>query len=267
MAGAPALGALGVMQQRTGGAERQGQAGAAHAVERGHGKVLAQRALAGARVEMPDVLHAARDPGRHQADVAAVGHDDLGRFEAFEHVGQVRRGDLAEREFAGREVEPGDSHCALVVHQSHQECIGFFRQQALVGDGAGGDHAHYLALDRALAGGRVANLLANGDGFTELDEARQMLLQRDHWHPGHLDRHAGRLAARRQGDVEQTGGFFGVAVEHLVEIAHAVEHQGVRVFRLDAQVLLHHRRVAGEIRRDHLASHAGSAHQRRHMAR
>ena len=34
-----------------------------------------------------------------------------------------------------------------------------------------------------------------------------------------------------------------VVVEQLVEVAHAVEQQHVRMLRLDAQVLLHHRRV------------------------
>ena len=38
----------------------------------------------------------------------------------------------------------------------------------------------------------------------------------------------------------------GVVVEQLVEIAHAVEQQHVRMLRLDAQVLLHHRRVGFE---------------------
>ena len=39
------------------------------------------------------------------------------------------------------------------------------------------------------------------------------------------------------------GGFFGVVEEKLVEIAHAIEQQGVRVLQLDAQILLHHRSV------------------------
>ena len=38
----------------------------------------------------------------------------------------------------------------------------------------------------------------------------------------------------------------GVVVEQLVEIAHPVEQELVRMLRLDAQILLHHRRVRGE---------------------
>ena len=43
-----------------------------------------------------------------------------------------------------------------------------------------------------------------------------------------------------QGDVQQFRRLFGVVVEQLVEIPHAVEDQVAGVFRLDAQVLRHH---------------------------
>jgi len=56
-----------------------------------------------------------------------------------------------------------------------------------------------------------------------------------------------RLAPPRQGDVEQASGFFGVAKKQLVKVAHAVEHQRVWEFRLDAQVLGHHGRVASVV--------------------
>ena len=38
-------------------------------------------------------------------------------------------------------------------------------------------------------------------------------------------------------------GALRVVVEDLVEVAHPIEQQRVGVLRLDAQVLLHHRRV------------------------
>src|SRR2546430_4378152 len=49
--------------------------------------------------------------------------------------------------------------------------------------------------------------------------------------------------ARGEGDVEERRSAAGIVVEQLVEIAHAVEEQHVRVLTLDAQVLLHHRRM------------------------
>ena len=62
------------------------------------------------------------------------------------------------------------------------------------------------------------------------------------------------LAALRQHDAERARGDLGVGEEQLVEIAHAVEQQAVRVGGLDLQVLRHHRRdaggVVGRFRRD-----------------
>ena len=65
-------------------------------------------------------------------------------------------------------------------------------------------------------------------------------------HAGHRDRRAGRLAARGERDVEQPRGALGVVVEELVEVAHPVEDELVRMLRLDAQILLHHRRVRAD---------------------
>jgi hypothetical protein len=52
------------------------------------------------------------------------------------------------------------------------------------------------------------------------------------------------LTAAGQGDIKQSGGEAGVIVEQLIKITHSVEQQCVRVLRLDAQVLLHHRGVS-----------------------
>src|SRR6185369_620054 len=48
-----------------------------------------------------------------------------------------------------------------------------------------------------------------------------------------------------QRDIQQPRGLLGVAVEQLEEIPHAVEQQGLRMLRLDGQVLGHHGRVHG----------------------
>jgi hypothetical protein len=129
------------------------------------------------------------------------------------------------------------------VHRHHQG-FGLVGQQLGVGQRAGGDHAHHLAFDRPLGGGHVAHLLADGDRFTELDQARQVALDRVEGHAGHDDRLAGRLAALRERDVQQPCGLFRIGIEHLVEVAHAVEQQCVRVPGLEGQVLLHHGGVA-----------------------
>ena len=59
----------------------------------------------------------------------------------------------------------------------------------------------------------------------------------------HLDRRAVTLPARGQRNVKQARRLLGILEKQLVEIAHAVEEQGVRVVRLERQVLAHHRGV------------------------
>lgn len=49
----------------------------------------------------------------------------------------------------------------------------------------------------------------------------------------------------RQRDIEQLCGALGIFEKHLIKIAHPVKQESVRVFGLDAQKLLHHRRVIG----------------------
>ena len=57
------------------------------------------------------------------------------------------------------------------------------------------------------------------------------------------------LAALGQHDAERAGGDFGILEEQLVEIAHPVEQQAIRIGGLDLDVLLHHRRDARRLRR------------------
>jgi hypothetical protein len=116
-------------------------------------------------------------------------------------------------------------------------------EERIVGHGAGRDHAHHLAVDRALRFGRVADLLAQRNRLALAHEARQVGVDAVIRHARHGDRFAARLAARGQRDVEEPGGAPRVVVEQLVEVAHAIEKEGARVLGLDAQVLLHHRSV------------------------
>ena len=62
-------------------------------------------------------------------------------------------------------------------------------------------------------------------------------------HAGHRDRFTRRGAALGQRNIQQLGSALGVVVKQLVEVAHAVEQQDFRMLGLEAQVLLHHRRM------------------------
>ena len=127
--------------------------------------------------------------------------------------------------------------------QREQRAVGFFRQQLRFGQRAWRDNALNLALDRSLAGGRVADLFTEGDGFAQLDQLGEVLVDRVEGHAGHLDRRAVRCAALGQRDAEQACGLLGVIKEQFVKITHPVKQQQVRIVGLDAQVLLHHGRV------------------------
>jgi hypothetical protein len=142
------------------------------------------------------------------------------------------------------QAHPGQAHAqpgAGVDGQQH--VLGLVAQQFAVGHRAGGDDAHHLALYRPFSGD-LAHLLTNGHRFAQLQQAAQIGFHRMEGHARHHHGFSGRLATGGEGDVKQPGGLFGIGPEHLVKIAHAVEHQRGRKLRLDGQVLGHHRRVA-----------------------
>ena len=80
----------------------------------------------------------------------------------------------------------------------------------------------------------------------------------------HLDRHARRLPACGQRDVQEARGLLGILEEQLVEIAHAIEQQRLRMLSFQPEVLNHHWRmrlqgfvVSGARRRGHASILAG----------
>jgi len=148
------------------------------------------------------------------------------------HQGKVTRG----------EREPRQPQTPFLESQRHQAVFAFVVKQGCVGQRAGRHHAHHFALDRPL-GVDFADLLANRHRFTQAHQSRQILLGCVVGNTGHADRDAGRLAARGQRDVEQFRGAHGIVVKQLVEVAHAIKNEFVRMIRFQAQVLLHHRRV------------------------
>ena len=131
--------------------------------------------------------------------------------------------------------------------QRDQQVVAAFIQQRLVGQGAGGDDASHLPLHWPFAGSGIAYLFADRHRQTEFHQLGQIVFHRMKGDARHWNRLARRLAARGEGDIKQFGGANGVVIEHLVEIAHPVEQQNAGMLGLDAQVLLHHRGVGGQI--------------------
>ena len=179
-----ALGRLGVAQQRASRAERGAKTVGAEAGEGGHIQLLEQGAVTADHVEVP-VRHAL---GVGDAVVVeqfgAVAAQDLGRRDALEFLLQARAdgaavaGKFHQAERAAGERQPrqtGRDDLAL-ADQAHRQqgAFGFFGQQVGVRERARGNHAHDLALDRALAGGRVADLFADRARFAHLDQLGQV---------------------------------------------------------------------------------------------
>ena len=77
---------------------------------------------------------------------------------------------------------------------------------------------------------RVLDLFTDRDPKPFLDESRNVRVGRVVGHAAHRDRTATAvLRPRRQGQLEGARGDEGILVEHLVEVAHAEEDEGVGV--------------------------------------
>ena len=148
------------------------------------------------------------------------------------------------------QVEPGDARpVPSRVHRGDQVVPALSIEQRFIAHRARGDDPHHLTVHRALACGRIPDLLADHHGFAELYQLRQITFRRVVRNATHRNRLAGRLPASGQGDVEKLGGLLRVFIEDLVEVAHVVETfnwSGCWFFQ--APVLLHHRRVPRERR-------------------
>ena len=146
----------------------------------------------------------------------------------------------------------------------NEQAIALGIEQSCVGDRSGSDNAGDAALDGTLRRCRITDLLADRNRFAAADELRQILVDRVIRHARHRNRAAGGLAARSQRDVEERSRALRVAVEQLVEIAHAVEHELVGMLSLYPKVLLHHR---GMGRQRRLGGQRGRVHRRHYKRR
>ena len=253
-----ALGVLGIVEQSSGRSMCLRQVLCLPGVQVGALQLFAQLAQAQGAVENKagafgndEALQRAMLLPLHQLRLlcgrcfSAVEH--FGGLDAVDPVGDIFWRALRQRHAGLCQAHPGQAHgaaaAALRPVQRQQHGFVFVAQQGRVGQGAGGHHAHHLALNRSFAGPHFADLLANGDRFAHLNQFGQVVFDRVYGHACHNHGLAGRLAALCQRNAKQPCGFDGVVVKKFVKIPHAVKQQGVRVLRLDLQVLLHHGRV------------------------
>ncbi|MCY1414555.1 hypothetical protein D9M71_300080 [compost metagenome] len=260
-----ALGFPGVGQQAAGSADGEGQFVAAEALQVLGAELLAEALVRRIAVEVPGraTAHAATLLGR-QALRPVVGNQQLGGVQALQFGQQAfPAADFLDAETAAGDVQHGQAEQPLVAEHGGQQVVAALVEKCFVADRAGSDDSHHLALHRPLAGRRVTDLLADHHRLAELDQLGQVALGGVEGDTGHRDGVACRLPARGQGDVEQLGGFLRVFVEEFVEVAHAVEHQLIRVLVLQPEVLLHHGCVGGEVALGHCGWRSGFHMQKR----
>ena len=236
----------------------------AEGLGRGHREIGRKPPLRGRAVE-----HVARQR-RHDGQraqigrnlgvrIERVGHDDLARLDARDLGGERKAVAFGHAKFAGRNVEIGERKQRRRVgrggaraHDRRQIIVAPRIEQRVFGERAGGDQPDHVARDDALCAAllclrRVFGLLAHRDAEARRDQLVQIFVRAHHRHAAHRDVRALVLAALGQHDAERAARDLGVLEEQLVEIAHPVEQQAIRMGRLDLLILAHHRGDAGGV--------------------
>ena len=151
-------------------------AGQSAAVEREQSEVLAEGAVGVVEGENPvfdfrgkDALarfrRAAADARRRPAPRARPG---------FECSVQFARVDFGRAEFAGGDVDVGESGARAVTADGRQVVVFVRAEQVRIGGGAGGHNTGDFAFDQLLAGAGFLHLVADGDAITFVDQPRDV---------------------------------------------------------------------------------------------
>ena len=134
---------------------------------------------------------------------------------------------------------------APLAADARQDIVATLLQQGLIGHRPRRDDANDLAFHGTLGLTRVTALFAYGNRLAFAHQLRQIAVEGNGRYARHRYRRTGGRTALGQGNVQKLGGAARVVIEHVVEIAHAVEQQDLGMLGLKAQVLLHHGGVLG----------------------
>ena len=242
------LGDVEIVDQRT----HRRQLGAFEAAEARqglHAEQGAEPCLGPGAVEGGAAQHGGVDAeiAQHRAQLVlgGLGDQKLGRRKPRQLGADAGLTERHHVERPGRDIGPGQRPCVSNLAQSGKKVVPPGLEQGLLGERAGGDEPHHLALDHrfraALLGlGGAFHLFADRDAKALADQRQKVALGGMDRHAAHRDIVAGVLAALGQRDVERLGGGGGIVEEQLVEIAHAIEQQRVGVPCLDLEILCHH---------------------------
>ena len=148
---------------------------------------------------------------------------------------------VPSEELAGRDIHEGAAESRRGRRDRGEPDVRRRIELCRVGDGAGGDNANDLALDETFRLFRIFDLIADRNPLIGTDEfggVRLKLMVRE---AAHRDGVVGPFAPRGQRQFQETAGFLGIFVEHLVEVAHAVQQDRVGMLLLQRLVLPQHR--------------------------
>ena len=155
--------------------------------------------------------------------------DVLGR-----QVGRVQR--------AGGDVRIRGAVAAVLIIERADIIVLVRGQKGPLGHGAGRDDAHHVALDDPLRLRRVLQLLADGHAVALGDELGDVALHRMVRYAAHRRALAAAAVLAGQHQLERLRGGHSVVVKHFVKVAQSKKQDAVRIFALDCEILLHHRR-------------------------
>ena len=165
---------------------------------------------AGARQGRDDIAPIAQGDRQIGALLNRLGDQDFAGLETRKDTGDGRCGDRFKLKIAGRHIDPSGAQPVADGGQGHQEIMAAAIEQAVLGQGAGGDDAHHLAPDHRLGPAffsrrRVLGLFANGDAKALPDEPRQIGFGGVVGHPAHRNIAALDPATAGQGDSTRIG--------------------------------------------------------------
>jgi len=158
-----------------------------------------------------------------------------------------RNASFEQAKVAVGQVQPGQAKALPVAVEGGEQAVAFVIEQSGIGQRAGCDDARHGTFDRPLGQRRIADLLADGDRYPQLDQPRKITIGGMVGDAGHRNRPAGRLAAGGQRQIEQARGPLGIFIKQLVKISHAEEQQLVGMLSLVTKPLLHDRSVAADV--------------------
>ena len=171
-----------------------------------------------------------------------LGDHDLGGLDPPEFVVEIRGGDLAKLELAGREVDGGEPERG-VSGDREDVVVAARREELVLEDRARSDDLDDVPLHDPPRLRRILELFADRHAATHLEQAGDVFI-----HGLYGDAREGNVplsavVPRGEGESQQAAPLLRVLEEHLVEVADAEEEERIGVARLDVEILPDERRV------------------------